>query len=81
MTRTWGLSAEQAHRYVPEARNVVKSDLSDIDRVDMLASKVQMLEQIATDAVAAGRENSAILFSSHSNGLLKCHWLILAPLN
>ncbi|KZR90714.1 hypothetical protein MITS9509_02611 [Synechococcus sp. MIT S9509] len=26
----------------------------------MLASKVQMLEQIATDAVAAGRENNAI---------------------
>ena len=39
---------------------MVKADLSDIDRVDMLASKVQMLEQIATDAVAAGREGNAI---------------------
>ena len=57
---SWGLSAEQAHRYVREARDVVKADLSDIDRVDMLASKVQMLEQIATDAVAAGRESNAI---------------------
>ena len=28
--------------------------------VDMLAAKVQMLEQIATDAVAAGRESNAI---------------------
>ena len=37
----------------------MKADLSDIDRVDMLASKVQMLEQIATDA-AAGRESNAI---------------------
>ena len=60
VTETWGLSAEQAHRYVREARDVVKADLSDIDRVDMLASKVQMLEQIATDAVAAGRESNAI---------------------
>ncbi len=60
MTETWGLSAEQAHRYVREARDVVKADLSDIDRVDMLASKVQMLEQIATDAVSAGRESNAI---------------------
>ena len=28
--------------------------------VDILTSKVQMLEQIATDAVAAGRESNAI---------------------
>ena len=31
-----------------------------MDRVDMLASKVQMLEQIARDRVASGRENNAI---------------------
>ncbi|QNI55915.1 hypothetical protein SynBIOSE41_03442 [Synechococcus sp. BIOS-E4-1] len=60
MTNSWGLSSEQASRYVREARDVVKADLSDIDRVDMLASKVQMLEQIATDAVAVGRESNAI---------------------
>ena len=60
VTNSWGLSSEQASRYVLEARDVVKADLSDIDRVDMLASKVQMLEQIATDAVAAGRESNAI---------------------
>ena len=60
VTDAWGLSSEQASRYVREARDVVKADLSDIDRVDMLASKVQMLEQIATDAVAAGRESNAI---------------------
>ena len=60
VTDVWGLSSEQASRYVREARDVVKADLSDIDRVDMLASKVQMLEQIATDAVAAGRESNAI---------------------
>ena len=34
--------------------------IDTIDRADMLASKVQMLEQIATDAVAAGRESNAI---------------------
>ena len=60
VTDAWGLSSEQASRYVREARDVVKADLSDIDRVDMLASKVQMLEQIATDAVASGRESNAI---------------------
>ena len=60
VTDSWGLSAEQASRYVREARDVVKADLNDIDRVDMLASKVQMLEQMATDAAAAGRESNAI---------------------
>ena len=38
----------------------MKADLSDIDSADMLAAKVQMLEQMATDAVAAGRESNAI---------------------
>ena len=56
----WGLSEDSANLYIREARDVVKDDLVDIDRVDMLASKVQMLEQIASDAVAAGRENNAI---------------------
>ena len=60
VTDTWGLSAEQASRYVREARNVVKADLSESDRVDMLASKVQMLEQIATDAVAVRRITTEI---------------------
>ena len=34
---------------------VMRGDLGDLDRVNMLAAKVQMLEQIATDAVAVGR--------------------------
>ena len=60
VTGSWGLSAEQAHRYIREARDAVKADLSDVDRIDMLASKVQMLEQMAVDAAAAGRESNAI---------------------
>ena len=38
----------------------MKDNLVDLDRADMLASKVQMLEQIARDSVASGRENNAI---------------------
>ena len=57
---TWGLGDDSATNYIREARDVVKADLGNIDRVDMLAAKVQMLEQIATDAVAAGRESNAI---------------------
>ncbi len=56
----WGLSQGSALLYIREARDVVKADLVDIDRADMLASKVQMLEQIARDSVASGRENNAI---------------------
>ena len=46
--------------HIREARDVVKDNLVDLDRADMLASKVQMLEQIARDSVASGRENNAI---------------------
>ena len=56
----WGLSQNSALLYIREARDVVKEDLVDIDRTDMLASKVQMLEQIARDSIASGRENNAI---------------------
>ncbi len=56
----WGLCRDQARCYIHEARAIVKEDLGDLDRADMLASKVQMLEQIASDAVAQGRENNAI---------------------
>ena len=56
----WGLSGDQATRYIREARDLVKSDLDDVERADLLAAKIQMLEQIASDAVAAGRENNAI---------------------
>ena len=38
----------------------MKEDLVDLDRTDMLPSKVQLLEQIAHDSVASGRENNAI---------------------
>ena len=57
---SWGVCRETARVYIHEARAIVREDLADIDRADMLASKVQMLEQIATDAVAAGRESNAI---------------------
>ena len=57
---TWGLSDDSATNYIREARDVVKSDLVDIDRTHMLAAKVQLLEQIARDSIASGRENNAI---------------------
>ena len=56
----WGLSEDSAKLYIREATNVVKDDLVDLDRTDMLASKVQMLEQIARDSIASGRKNNAI---------------------
>ena len=60
ITATWGLGDCAARLYIREARDVVKDDLVELDRTDMLASKVQMLEQIARDSVASGRENNAI---------------------
>lgn len=51
------------HKSMPGAlheRSLPRGSLGDIDRSDMLASKVQMLEQIARDSVASGRENNAI---------------------
>ena len=57
---TWGLSDDSATNYIREARAIVRADLGDLDRVDMLAAKIQMLEQMATDAAAAGRESNAI---------------------
>jgi hypothetical protein len=66
----WGLSGDQATRYIREARDVVKSDLDDVERADMLAAKIQMLEQITSDAVAAGRENNAIGAIRLLNGLV-----------
>lgn len=56
----WGLSDDSALNYIREARDVVKGDLSGIDRADMLAAKIQQLEQIARDSIASGRENNAI---------------------
>ena len=47
-------------RYVRDAWGLVKADLSVTDRIDMLARKVQRLERISTDAVAADRESNAI---------------------
>ncbi len=38
----------------------MKDDLFDIDRIDMLASKVRILGQIALDSVASGREINLI---------------------
>ncbi len=52
------LQLKQPQRQVA---SVVKADLSDLDRVDMLSSKVQILEQIATDAVAAIRLLNALV--------------------
>lgn len=56
----WGLSQGSALLYIREARDIVKADLADIDRADMLAAKIQQLEQIARDSIASGRENNAI---------------------
>ena len=56
----WGLCGDSARRYVREARDLVISDLGEIERADLLAAKIQMLEQIAADSMAAGRENNAI---------------------
>ena len=60
LRETWGLCDDSANLYIQEARDVVKDDLFDIDRVDMLASKVRILEQIARDSVASGREINLI---------------------
>lgn len=57
---TWGLSQNSAILYIREARDIVKADLADVDRADMLAAKIQQLEQIARDSIASGRENNAI---------------------
>ena len=57
---SWGLSQNSARLYILEARAIVREDLADIDRADMLASKIQLLEQMAVDAAAAGRESNAI---------------------
>ena len=48
---TYGLSSQRSQAYIREARDVVRNDLVGIDRADMLAAKIQMLEQIASDAV------------------------------
>ena len=55
-----GVVPDSAILYIREARDIVKKDLVDLDRADMLASKIQLLEQIARDSTAAGRENNAI---------------------
>ena len=47
---------DQATRYIREARDLVKSDLNDVERGDLLAAKIQMLEQIAADAGSRTRE-------------------------
>ena len=57
---SWGLSSQHSQAYIREARDVVKADMSDLDRQDMLAAKIQQLEQIARDSVAQGRESNAI---------------------
>ena len=57
---TWGLSSQHSQACIRDARDLVKSDLSDVDRQDMLAAKIQQLEQIARDSIASGRENNAI---------------------
>ena len=56
----WGLSDNSALNYIRKARTLVKADLKDLDRQDMLAAKIQQLEAIARDSIASGRENNAI---------------------
>ena len=50
---SWGLSDDSATNYIREARAIVRADLGDLDRADMLATKIQLLEQMASDAAAA----------------------------
>ena len=57
---TCGLLDDTATNYILDARAIVRADLGDLDRVGMLAAKIQLLEQMATDAAAAGRESNAI---------------------
>ena len=57
---SWGLSTQRSCAYIREARDVVKADLARVERVDMLASKIQMLEAMAEKAMREGRENNAI---------------------
>lgn len=59
-TESWGLSSERARHYVREARDLVKDDLTTIDRADMLAAKVQTLEAIIDKSTTEGRESNAI---------------------
>ena len=56
----WGLKDDSITRYIRQARDLVKSDMDGLDRKDLLAAKIQQLENIALDAVEAGRENNAI---------------------
>ena len=60
LRETWGLCDDSANLYIHVARDVVKDDLFDIDRIDMLASKVRILGKIARDSVASGREINLI---------------------
>ena len=57
---SWGLSVQHSQACIREARDVVKADLARVERVDMLASKIQMLEAMAEKAMREGRENNAI---------------------
>ena len=56
----WGLSGDQATSYSHEARDLIKSDLDGVERDDLLAAKIQLLEQIAAVLVAAGRKKNTI---------------------
>ena len=56
----YGVSVQHAQWYIRHARDLIKQDATQVDRTDMLAAKIQMLEQIARDAVASGRESNAI---------------------
>ena len=46
-SNTWGVSSEQASRYVHEASDAVKVDLSDIDQLQ-LSKKVRGKKQLVT---------------------------------
>ena len=46
-SNTWGVSSEQAFRYIHEASDAVKVDLSDIDQLQ-LSKKVRGKKQLVT---------------------------------
>ena len=56
----WGLSDDSATLYIRSARDLVKSDLHDVERADLLAATIQQLQEMARKSAAQGRENNAI---------------------
>ncbi len=57
---TWGLSEAQTTIYIRESRDLVKAEVNRVERADMLAAKIQQLEDIAIKSVDSGQHSNAI---------------------